>query len=161
EVAGDRGAFHVTGQGTLDALRLELAPAQPAAKPLVIEEPRVALGCEADVDLAALDVELRKLTIESGMLRGGAQGRLESLRGLGTGELVFHDTKGDFLYVPDRLGAVLAPWLPGRLSGKEEQRLTFTLDGRAKELDWRTLLRNSTAHLDLGLGQFARPEIEL
>ena len=63
--------------------------------------------------------------------------------------------------MPDRLGSVLAPWLPGTLSGSEEERISFQLDGRASELDLAGLLGGVSGRADLGLGRFVRPEIDL
>jgi len=109
-------------------------------------------------------VTLEKLTLTSGLARGGAQGRVLNLRGLGTGpeaDVRFEKLTGEFAYVPERLGALLAPFLPGKLVGEEEQRATFTLDGRARDFSLDALLAGSQAHVDLGLGRFERPEIQL
>ena len=159
---GDGGAFRVTGKSTIEDFRLELAPAAAGEAPLVIEEPRITLDCAAQVTLANLDVELSRLALESGHTRGGAEGRIENLRALsggnGAGEVRFVGLKGQLAYVPDRLGAVLAPLLPGKLSGAEEQRVHFTLDGHARDFDLVTLLAGSQARVDLGIGRFERPE---
>jgi hypothetical protein len=132
----------------------------------VIEEPRVTLDGAARVTLANLDVELSRLTLESGHTRGGAEGRIENLRALApggndAGEVRFVGLKGQLAYIPDRLGAVLAPLLPGKLSGAEEQRANFTLDGHARDLDLMALLASSQARVDLGIGRFERPEGQL
>lgn len=158
---GDRGAFRVTGRSALAGFRLELAPAAEGEPASVVEEPSIVLECEAGVTLAALDVELTKLTLEAGLARGGAQGRIENLRALGDGEVRFVGLAGELAYVPDRLGVVLAPFLPGKLSGAEEQRVTFTLDGRARDFELMTLLAGTAARVDLGIGRFERPEIQL
>jgi hypothetical protein len=164
---GDRGAFRVTGRGALDGFRLELAPALAGEAPTVIEEPSIVLTCEGELTLAALDVELDKLTLESNLARGGAQGRIENLRGLehlrglDGGEMRFVGLTGQLAYVPDRLGVVLAPFLPGKLSGAKEERVSFTLDGHARDFELMTLLMGSQARVDLGFGLFERPEIQL
>ena len=164
---GDRGAFRVNGECALADFRLELAPAAEGQPPTVLEERAIELAGTARVSLAALDVELETLTLESGLARGGARGRLENLRALGAepagsaGEVRFVGLTGQLAYVPDRLGVVLAPFLPGKLAGAEEQRVTFTLDGRARDFDPMTLLAGTQARVDLGLGQFERPEIQL
>ncbi len=158
---GDRGAFRVTGRGALDGFRLELAPALASEAPTVIAEPSIVLTCEGKLTLAALDVELDKLTLESGLARGGAQGRIENLRRLDGGEVRFVGLTGQLAYVPDRLGVVLAPFLPGKLSGAKEERVTFTLDGHARDFELMTLLMGSQARVDLAFGLFERPEIQL
>ncbi len=168
---GDGGSFRVSGKSTIERFRLELAPAAEGQAPLVVEDPAITLDCSAQVTLAALDVDLTRLTLESELARGGVQGRIENLRGLGTaagdarapgaGEVRFVGLKGQFAYVPDRLGVVLAPFLPGKLGGAEEQRLDFTLDGRARDFALATLLTGTVAHVNLGLGRFERPEIQL
>ncbi len=165
DLEGDAGAFRVKGKGTLTDLRLELAAAAEGQAPTVLQEPALVLECAAKVGLAALDVELEKLTLESGLARGGAQGKLENLRALGdpsgTQAVRFVGLTGNLAYVPDRLGTWLAPLLPGTLSGAEEQRITFVLDGSARDFELATLLKGSEARVDLGLGHFERPEIQL
>lgn len=172
---GDGGAFRVTGMTTIERFRLELAPAAEGEAPMVVEEPSITIDCNAAVTLAALDVDLTRLTLAAELARGGIQGRIENLRALAlpaapekeagdateAGEVRFVGLKGQFAYVPDRVGAVLAPLLPGKLSGAEEQRLDFTLDGRARDFALATLLAGSQAHMSLGIGRFTRPEIEL
>jgi hypothetical protein len=160
-VEGDRGAFRVTGKAGIERFRLELAPAAEGQAPLVVEEPSLLLELAAGVTLPAVDVDLEKLTLTSTLARGGAKGRIRNLQGLGSEELIFEGLAGDLVYVPDRLGPVLAPFLPGKLSGAAEERVTFTLDGRARELDLWSILTGSSAHADLGIGLFERPEIQL
>lgn len=165
DLEGDRGAFRVNAKGTLTDLRLELAAAAEGQAPTVLAEPTLVLECVARVGLAALDVELEKLTLESGLARGGAQGKLENLRALGdasgTQAVRFVGLTGNLAYVPDRLGTWLAPLLPGKLSGAEEQRLTFVLDGSVHDFELASLLKGSQARVDLGLGRFERPEVQL
>lgn len=158
---GDSGAFEVTGRTTIEPFRLELAPAAEGQKPFLLEEPSIVLEYQARVTLPALDADLGKLTLTSDLARGGAQGRIENLRGLGSEEVRFAGLTGQFAYVPDRLGLVLAPLLPGKLSGSEEQLVTFTLDGRARDFGLAELLAGSQARVDLGIGRFERPEIQL
>lgn len=161
---GNGGTFHADAQGGVEHFRLELAPTTAGEAPLVIEEPAITLDCQARVALAALDVELEKLTLTSGLARGGVQGRVRNLRALGTGpdaDVRFEKLSGEFAYVPERLGALLAPFLPGKLTGTEEQRVTFTLDGRVRDFSLAALLAGSQARIELGLGRFERPEIQL
>lgn len=187
ELTGDQGAFRAEGTATIEGFRLEVAaaPAEPAAPqkagkpstngaaaaaPLVIEDAKIALGCAAAIELAQGSVDVERFTLDSGLVRGGAKGRV---RGLALGpavpaggqpapsELVFEGCTGEFAYVPDRLGAVLAPWLPGRWSGAKEERATFSFSGRASELDLATLLAGTEGRIELGLGHLVRPEIEL
>ena len=186
ELTGDQGAFRAEGTATIEGFRLEVAaaPAEPAAQrkpdtggaaqaaPLVIEDAKIALGCAAAIELAPGSIDVEKFTLDSGLVRGGAKGKV---RGLALGpaptlpageerapsELVFEGCTGEFAYVPDRLGAVLAPWLPGRWSGAKEERATFSFSGRASELDLPALLAGTDGRIELGLEHLVRPEIEL
>jgi hypothetical protein len=111
------------------------------------------------------DLAIKKLTLQSASLRGGLQGsildignRAESSAG---GKLAFDDLRGEFTYVPDRLGAILAPWIPGTLSGSDEERLVFALDGEVAGLGVADLLAGSTGTVRAGIGRFVRPDVDL
>lgn len=158
---GDQGAFEIDGTSTLADFRLELAPTAEGEEPFVVSEERIALTLGAGVTLPAVDVVLEKLALDSGLARGGARGTIKNLAAFGREEVLFEGLTGEFVYVPDRLGAVLAPFLPGKLSGAEEQRLTLVFDGRASEFSLERVLASSTARVDLGLGTFVRPEVAL
>ena len=161
QLDGDQGAFHAVGTSTIEDFRLELAQEGEGAAPLVVEEPRIALALDAKIALEALDVELEKLTLDSGLARGGARGKILNLAAFGTDEVRFEGLSGELAYVPDRLGVVLGPLLPGTWSGADEQRATFRLDGRARDFSLEEVLRSSTSRVDLGLGHFVRPEVAL
>jgi len=158
---GDQGSFRVGGETSVVDLRLAVPPEEEGGATLVIEEPKVALSLAARVALERLDVDLEKLTLDSGLARGGAQGRIENLRALAAEGAQLRGLSGSLAYVPDRLGLVLAPWLPGKLSGSEEKRVTFTLDGPLHELDALALLAGTQGRVELALGRFERPEVVL
>lgn len=164
-LAGTRGEFRLEGASTVEGFRLSIAAGAPDGAPLVIAEPRIELGLAAQLTLPALDVVVERASITSQLARGGAGGRLPALRpwllGEEGGELVLEGWSGELIYVPERLGAVLAPWLPGRLTGAEERRVTLVFEGRARDLDLATLLIGSRGHVDLAMGKLVRPEIEV
>jgi len=161
QLEGDQGAFRAAGTSTIEDFRLELAQDGEGAAPLVVEEPLITLALDARIALAALDVELEKLTLDSGLARGGARGKLLNLAAFGTDEVRLEGLTGELAYVPDRLGAVLGPLLPGKWTGSVEQRATFRYDGRARDFTLEEVLRSSNSRVDLGLGQFVRPEVAL
>jgi hypothetical protein len=167
---GDSGAFRITGKARIEPFRLVLTPASaagpadakaPVPEPVVVEEPKVAFDVDARIGLERLDVELTRLTLASQLARGGLQGRILNLAGEAGEPVRFERLTGELAYVPERLGAVLAPWLPGKLEGSAEERVTFALDGDLQELDLAGVLASADARVDLGLGQFVRPEIAL
>jgi hypothetical protein len=164
-LAGSRGQFRLEGTSTIEGFRLEVPAEAPDEAPLVVAEPRIELGLAANLTLPALDVVVDRASLAAGLARGGAGGRLPALRpwllGEEGAELVLEDWTGELVYVPERLGAVLGPWLPGRLEGSEERRVTLVLDGRARDLDLVTLLGGSRGHVDLALGRLVRPEIQV
>ncbi len=167
-VQGDRGAFRVRGEAAIEGFRLELAPASEGVAPVRIEDPKIRLACDANVELQRMDLDLQNLRLESSIAHGGAKGRVLNLRSLGestasdsTAEVRFEGLAGELAYVPDRLGPVLAPWLPGTLSGAEEQHVAFQLDGSARDLDLAAILAGTSGRADIGLGRFVRSEIEL
>jgi len=161
QLDGDQGAFHAAGNGALEDFRLELAQEGEGAAPLVVEEPRIGLALDARISLAALDVELEKLTLDSRLARGGVRGKILNLAGFGADEVRFEGLTGELAYVPESLGAVLGKLLPGQWSGEKEERATFRLDGRARDFTLEEVLRTSSGRVDLGLGHFVRPEVAL
>lgn len=168
EIGGDRGALHLTGETAIQDFELTItrpAEKEGEARTLVIAEPRIELAYDALVDVERLDVEIASATLESEMARGGLKGRIANLRALGAADpaepVTFDGLRGELAYVPDRVGAVLAPWLPGELSGAEEERITFELDGVASDTGLASLLERATAQARVGLGRFKRPEVEL
>lgn len=92
---------------------------------------------------------IEKFAVDSTILRGNASGTVRNLRT----EPVFEGVRGEFTYIPDRLGALLAPFLPGRLSGSTEEKTRFTLEGRARDVTVLSILRGVTADGSAGLGR--------
>ncbi|MBI2931563.1 MAG: DUF748 domain-containing protein [Planctomycetes bacterium] len=142
-LAGDTSLFKATGQAIIE--RFELAAAGTK-----IAEPKVELALDADVGMEKLDCVIHRAQLGSSFLRGTLKGNILNAKT----EPVLRGLTGDFAYVPDKLGAVLQPWLPGKLSGAKEQKLTFTLDGSAKELDALAILRGSEGKASFDLAQF-------
>lgn len=157
---GDQGAFRVRGTSRIEDLVIR-PPERSEGPALALEEPALDLTLVAQVGLDTLDIDLEQLRLESSLARGGAQGRIENLRGLGAEGARMEHLTGELAYVPDRLGVVLAPWLPGTLRGATEERVSFALDGPLQDLDLWTLLAGAQGRVDLGLGRFERPEIAL
>ncbi|MEQ1894613.1 MAG: hypothetical protein ABL998_18890, partial [Planctomycetota bacterium] len=158
---GDQGAFQIGGSGAVSDFRLELAPTVAGEEPLIVTEERIGLTLDAGVTLPALDVELRRRALDSRLARGGLSGAIRNLAAFGQEDVRFEGLTGEFAYVPDRLGAVLAPFLPGKLSGAEEKRITLAFSGSAREFTLEKLLASTTGRVDLALGSFVRPEVAL
>ncbi len=165
QLEGDQGAFQLTADSSIERFQLELAPASDGEQPLRIEDPRIALSLAGRVQLERLDVDLSSLRLESSLAHGGAKGRFENLRALLEPEPAavarVTGVTGEIAYVPERVGAVLGPWLPGKLSGGGEKRVSFRLDGPLGKLDLPTLLATASGRADVELGRFSRPDVEL
>lgn len=156
---GGKGRITITGGATIEDFSLTAPGTKPGEK-TTVSEPKIALVCEAVVTRTApgqhgtpgrTDIELGKATLGSGFLNGAASGLVLDA----TGDMEFKGMKGDFVYVPDKLGAVLHPWLfGGTLTGAEEQKVSFTLDGKAKDFDLVRMLRSSQGGAKIGIGQF-------
>jgi hypothetical protein len=101
-------------------------------------------------DVAFGSVDIRKLEVTSGFLKGTVRGKILDR----DGKKVFEGLEGRFTYLPDRLGAVLAPWLPGTLEGAEERSVSVTLNGEAKVDDVLSVLRGTRGQADLDLAKF-------
>lgn len=103
--------------GTTKLVNLEVVD----DKKNTVKEPAVTLT--HDIGTAAGVYDLRKVDVDSGLLRGGLSGKVK------TAGPAFEGVKGSFRFHPDKLGAVLKPFMPGALSGAEEKTFSFTLDG--------------------------------
>jgi hypothetical protein len=141
-----------------DAMVKDLDVTLPGATPLHVHDPELRVGLDADVELPALDVTLRRAEVASTFVTGSASGRL---LGLGSAAPRAQGLRGDFRYVPDRLAALLGPLLPVRLSGDREERLEFEADGPLAGADLRELLAGLTLDLRLGTGTLALPGLQL
>ena len=166
EIEGDQGTFDLAGSTGIEGFRLELAapaPADPKAKPappvVVQDEIKVELG--AKVALGARRIQLERAAIESGLVRGGMRGAILLPESADTREVTFEGCAGELAYVPGKLGVVLASILPGRWEGDQEERATFTLDGKVDPTDPQALIASARGRVDLGIGRFVRPEIAL
>jgi hypothetical protein len=114
----------------------------------VVKDPSVTLV--HDLGLPPGAVEIRKAEVSSSFLRGNLTGEV---RGLDKAP-EFVGVKGAFRYVPGRLGAVLAPWLGGKLEGAEEKTLEVRLEGSASAAEVLAILRGAQGSLDVDLAKF-------
>ncbi len=122
--------------------------------PLVITDPHVAIDVDASVATGAMDVDLARVQIASTFLSGKLTGKLFALN---SPTPRAEQLKGDFTWVPDRVGALLGPMLPGRVTGDAPQPLQFTLDGPLPSGDMPALLAALNAGATIGLGNFSMP----
>jgi hypothetical protein len=102
-------------------------------------------------------LRVRDLRLDSSALSGRLDGDLEGLDG---GELALRAVRGEFTYVPDVLGAWLAPYLPGELSGSEPEQLELSYDGPLASFALEDLLASGEGRSHLGLGTFSAFGIE-
>jgi len=121
-------------------------------KPLRLVDPAVSvrIASEARLEEDLRELDLRSLELDSTFARGNLHGRLVTTA---SGGLRIEGAEGDLTYVPDRLGALLEPWLPGRLSGEQPERLSLRFSGEASELDVAALLAGSEGTASFGLGR--------
>ncbi|MEW6071480.1 MAG: DUF748 domain-containing protein [Planctomycetota bacterium] len=157
-LGGTTAELAVAGDVTVDDLALAIRTAE-GEKPWTLAQPKVTAAVRAAGAIGAGDVHLERLALAADALRVEAAGELrnvlpaaEGARGTG---IVLEGVHGEAFYVPDRLQALLAPWLPGQLSGDKEERVTFALDGRLAEVDPLALLAGTRGTADVGLGRFA------
>ncbi|HTE06141.1 MAG TPA: hypothetical protein VK824_08095, partial [Planctomycetota bacterium] len=165
---GDAGRLALKSTTTIDRLALSIprAAGAAAAAPggdalavgdaLLIDDPHVALDVEASVATGPMDVELGAARIGSTFLSGTLGGRLLALS---SAVPRAENLRGDFTWVPGRVGALLGPLLPGELSGEERQPLRFVLDGPLPSGDLPALLAGASAGATIGLGTLALPGV--
>src|SRR6185503_16057332 len=123
----------------------------------VIKDPGLTLVHDIGLAEENRTIDLRKVEVSSGFLKGGMTGRILR-RDPG---LEFQKVRGTFKYIPEKLGAIAKPWLPGKLEGAEEKTLDLTLDGKAAATDALTVLRGTTGAIDLDLARFTMDGLSL
>ncbi len=121
----------------------------------VVKDPAVTVV--HDVGMSPGAYEIRKAEVTSTFIRGGLAGRVKNLGK----EPEFAGVRGSFKYIPDRLGAVLAPWMPGKLEGAEEKTLEIRLDGKAKAADVLSILRAGEGSMDVDLAKYTHTGVSV
>jgi hypothetical protein len=119
----------------------------------VVKDP--GLTIRHDLGMKPGEILIRDASVASTFLNGTLKGTLRP----GEKDLAFEGVEASFTYVPERLGAVLAPWLGGKLAGAEPRRLQFSVKGRAASTDLLDLLRGPSASMDLDLAKYTREGI--
>jgi len=135
--------------GTTKVVNLEVVD----GKKNTVKEPAVTVV--HDIGFGSYDV--RKIEVTSGFLRGTVKGKVLD-RG---GKTVLDGLEGRFTYHPDRLGAVLGPWLPGTFEGAEEKAVSVTLNGEATSGELVGILRGGRGVMDLDLAKFTTQGISV
>lgn len=135
-----------------DARVTELVFALPAPESRRLEEPELALEWSAAWLAEGAELELERAELRSSFLEAHAEGRLSGVAG--DAPVAFERLEGRLSYVPDELGVLLGPWLPGRLSGMEREECSFALEGPAEGVDPMTLLARARGRARFGLGLF-------
>jgi len=156
-VRGEAGRLRVEGRGGIDDLVARLPPRTRDATPHVVEEPRLDLTLAADVATGPMDVVIETLAIDGRAVQGTLSGTLRGLGAVGGADGASAGARvegmvGSFEYVPDRLGAILQPWLPVPWHGAQTQTLELSYDGALADLDPLALLREARAEANAGLG---------
>jgi hypothetical protein len=137
----DRGST-----GTTKLTNLEISDDQKN----VVKDPGLTLVHDIGLADGNKAIDLRKVEISSTFLKGTISGRVLRL----DPALEIQKLRLAFRYIPDRLGAVAQPWLPGRLEGAEEKTLDVTLDGKAASTDVLAILRGTRGGIDVDLAKF-------
>jgi len=141
---------------TTNVVAEELDVAAPESGGPAVREPKLELGLRASVATETFELTLHDLSIRSRLARGQVTGTIGGLATMADEEprLVFENLKGEVVYIPDQVGVLLGPMLPGELSGSEEERMLFHLSGTAHGLDPMSLLAAAEGGASLGLGTF-------
>jgi hypothetical protein len=144
----DRGT---TGTTTLSNLEIS------DGKKNVVKDP--GLTIVHDIGLADQNrtIDLRKAQVSSTFLKGTITGKVLRL----DPAMEFQSLHLAFKYVPDTLGAVVKPWLPGTLEGSEEKTLDVTLEGKAASTAPLGLLRGTRGGIAIDLAKFTAQGISL
>jgi hypothetical protein len=160
-LTGESERLQLTGRSTVTNLEVEVL-SEDGDEPLVIRDPEVVLNVDAELVPDTLDLNLRKLTLDSRFARCDVAGRVLGLKEwvAGTGDVLFDGLAGEVVFVPDRLTELLGPDLPIQLPGADERRVSFSLEGSAAELDLESFLAGCVAQARIELGSFATTGIQ-
>ena len=155
---GGTDELEIEGSAEITGLELGIETEATGEELWTIAESKVSAELRGTLVASSGNLSIERLALDSETARGEVSGQVRNLVGGGdesTGEdVVLEGVRGDLHYVPDRLGPLLAPWLPGRLSGEEAERVSFELEGRASEIDPLVLLAGTEGQAEVGLGRF-------
>jgi hypothetical protein len=115
----------------------------------IVKDPGLAIVFDIGLADQNKTIDLRRVDVRSTFLKGAVTGRLLRL----DPAMEFQKIHLAFTYIPEMLGAVLKPWLPGTLEGAEAKLLDITLDGKAASTSPLELLRGTKAGIDLDLAR--------
>ncbi len=145
---GSGGKLKLDSQTTIDGFRFVVPGKNPGEK-VPITDPRISLVANADIDTETQSLAIGKTQLDSKIIHGGVTGGIDNMKTAPE----FKQLKGDFTYIPDLLGAVIKPWMSGTMSGSEERKVTFLLNGKINKDDLVSSLRATLAEGKVGLGQ--------
>jgi len=151
---GDQGRLSLQADTTVR----DLVATLPGATPLQVRDPELRLGVTADVQTAALDVDIRRGELASTIASGTFGGRLSGLSGAEPRADGLH---AELRWVPDRVAALLGGLLPVGLSGAQEETLTLAASGLLGGAGLRAMLAALDLDASLGTGTLQLPGLAL
>jgi hypothetical protein len=141
----------------LEGLLMEaLEPAIALALELEERLPSDTIDLDAKLHLAGDELVIERFELASTMARGKISGTIAGLGatgGQGPSAPQFQGLAGELVYVPDQIAPLLESWLPGKLSGSDEESITFELNGAA-EPNLASVLSAASGWATIGLGRF-------
>jgi hypothetical protein len=123
----------------------------------VVKDPGLTLVYDLGLSDQNRMIDLRKAELSSSFLKGTIQGKLRRL----DPALELQKLHLAFRYLPDKLGAVVKPWLPGALEGSEEKTVDVTLDGKAASTAPLEVLRAARGGIQIDLATFTLQGLSL
>ncbi len=165
--------FTFVGETSLDQLEVEhgtrggpvVEDEEPSGIPARVKEPRLTIAFDASAVPEPASVDLTRLAFSSTLLSGEINGKLRDLRevqdGADAGLLVVEELHGDLRWIPDRIAALLGPMIPGQLSGADEEPVSFTVNGRARDFETSSLVEGFSAQANIGVGRYQNAGLDL
>ena len=157
QLAGKTERFDLSGTGSIQDFELTVE-GDEGASPLTLKDAEPRFELTASLVPEALDLALEHLTLQStfieGELSGSAQGLRSWVEPAEGRSANFEKLVGDFRYRPDRLGVLLEPFLPGKLTGDGTEVIRFSLTGSAEEPSLQSLVAGAKGTATIGVGRF-------
>ncbi|MCA9323030.1 MAG: DUF748 domain-containing protein, partial [Planctomycetes bacterium] len=117
--------------------------------PIEVREPELKLELDIATDSERGDYSFGATKITSQTITGTLGGEIRNTKN--APEMV--NLKADFRYIPEKLGVLIGPWLPGQLVGTKAEEAHLVLNGQASEADFVSLMRNSQGQGSVGLSK--------
>ncbi len=160
QIVGNGGRLRTGGNLDIRGLDLQAklgeATQEGGKKDFHLRDPRLGLHWDVTLDSNDDMAFLHHINLESQVLSGDFNGGLHWIQAQDSvaEAIELLDLRGKWTYIPERLGELLGPWLPGELHGMEEREIDLEFAGLLADLEPWAILQGVQGKATIGLGQY-------